>query len=123
MHKSKAQENKQLNATNSSNLFQDTTADPKVAPELGHELGCRLETFLHAVASDSVKVDMLCYLTRLATTGYQRLDDHRLSTLGEPWQPQVEWLAELPAAGYHAASFPSIQELAIGLSYSGHRVL
>jgi hypothetical protein len=82
-----------------------------------------LKNFLREVANDCIKVDLLCYFTRLATTGYYKLDDNWKSV--SPAQPnahQVQHLNSLPLDGYHAASFPSTQELAEALSYSEHSV-
>jgi hypothetical protein len=110
MHQTEAQNTIQFNTNGHSH-------------NVATELDVALKILLRKVPGNTVKVDVLCYFTRLATTGYYRLDDDRLATLGESWQLQVEWLAEPPAAGYHAASFPSTQELATALSHSEHRVL
>jgi hypothetical protein len=74
-----------------------------------------LKTFLREVADNSIKVDVLCYFTRLATSGYYKLDEKWKSVL--PTSPvnastlQPQGLHGLPATGCHAASFSSTQEL------------
>lgn len=102
---------------------QNTTAKVNTTRTLDQSIDPTLQTFLRAIADDCIKVDLLCYFTRLATTGYYKLDDNWKSVSPAwPEAPSLQHLNRLPLDGYHAASFPSTQELAESLSYTEHRV-
>jgi hypothetical protein len=82
-----------------------------------------VKQFLRDVVDTSIKVDMLCYFARLATTGYYKSDSEwkTLSPAAVDTENSAS-LAVLPAHGYPAASFPSTQELAAALFHSEQSV-
>ena len=106
-----------------SDLSQERSAELDGTQPGEQSIDSTLQTFLRDIANNCVKVDLLCYFTRLATTGYYKLDANWESVA--PAQPDARLLQQwngLPLDGYHAPSFPSTQQLAEALSYNEHRV-
>jgi hypothetical protein len=120
MHQTEVHDTTQYSIVNSSH---NTTAKFDGTQSSGQPLDGALETFLREVASDCIKVDILCYFARLAKTGYHRLDNSWKSLCSTPSATsEGSRLEQRPTAGYHSASFPSTQELAAALSYNEHSV-
>jgi hypothetical protein len=91
--------------------------------QLHVDLSGTVKQFLRDVVDTSIKVDMLCYFARLATTGYYKSDSEwkTLSPAAVDTENSAS-LAVLPTHGYPAASFPSTQELAAALFHSEQSV-